>query len=98
MRYLFIPLALAMIVLSCVYPRGGHMMDWNSMNYGLGGFIGFLVILAILFGVVIYFVKNREKLKQDYEEESALEILKKRYAKGEITKQQYEEMKKDLNE
>jgi len=95
MRYLFMLLALALILLSCVYPRGGHMMDWN---YGLGGFIWFLVILAILLGVVIYFIKNREKLRQDYEEESALEILKKRYAKGEITKQQYEEMKKDLNE
>ncbi len=30
------------------------------------------------------------------EEESALEILKKRYAKGEITKEQYEEMRRIL--
>lgn len=93
MRYLFIPLALAMILLSCVYPRGGHMMDWN---YGFGGFIWLLIILVVLIGVVIYFMKNREKLKEY--DEAALEILKQRYAKGEITKQQYEEMKKDLEE
>ena len=93
MRYLFIPLALAIIVLSCVSPYGGHMMDWN---YGLGGFIWLLIILVVLLGVVIYFIKNREKLKEY--DEASLEILKQRYAKGEITREQFEEMKKDLEE
>ena len=69
------------------------MMDWN---YGLGGFIWLLVILVVLIGVVIYFMKNREKLKEY--DGAALDILKQRYAKGEITKEQFEEMKKDLNE
>lgn len=34
----------------------------------------------------------------DLEEESYLEILKTRYAKGKITKEEYEEMKKTLKE
>jgi putative membrane protein len=29
-------------------------------------------------------------------EESALEILKKRYARGEITKEEYDKMKKEI--
>jgi putative membrane protein len=93
MRYLFMPLTLATIALSCVYRPGGHMMDWG---YGIDGFIWPLIVLIVLVGVVIYFIKNRDKMK-DYDE-SPLEILKKRYAKGEITKQQFEEMKKDLEE
>lgn len=71
------------------------MMDWGHMNYGFGGVIMWIILL-ILIGVVIYFVINRQKLIKREDEETPLEILKKRYAKGEISKQEFEKMKRDL--
>ena len=94
MKILLIPLSFILLSLSCVYP-GRHMMDWGHMNYGFGGVIMWIILL-ILIGVVIYFVINRQKLIKREDEETPLEILKKRYAKGEISKQEFEKMKKDL--
>jgi len=43
--------------------------------------------------------KDSERVKEEeVKEDEALKQLKIRYAKGEITKKQYEEMKKDLEE
>ncbi len=69
------------------------MCTIGDMMYGFGG-TG--IILMILFWVVIiwlivWVIKELTKGK-----ESAMEILEKRYAKGEITKKQYQEMRKAL--
>ena len=56
-----------------------------------------VVFAAIVVGVVYvarYFSRTRGWRSRN--EESALEILQKRYARGEITKEQYEEMKRHL--
>lgn len=74
----------------------GHMMGYNW--YGGGIMWVLLIIVAV---VVIYFVLNRDKnakTPDDSAGESAMDILKKRYAKGEITKEEFEKMKRNIDE
>jgi putative membrane protein len=68
-------------------------------DYGMGGGG---VIFMVLFWVVIiagglYLIKSlTEKGSNSAQAESAEEILKKRYAKGEIRQEEFEKIKKDL--
>ncbi len=71
-------------------------------GYGMMGFgFGFGWLFMIVFwGLVIWLVYelvNRTQLKTTHTSEDSFEILKRRYAKGEITKKQYEKMKRDLS-
>ncbi len=58
------------------------------------------IFWIILIALVIWLVVNQNKKSKQYfnnpQSESALDILKKRYAKGEITQEQFDQMKKDL--
>lgn len=58
-----------------------------------------MMILVLLLGMaVVYFLlkKQGESRLVEASRETPLEILKRRYAKGEISREQFEEMKKDL--
>jgi putative membrane protein len=90
---LFLPLFI-LSVSACYYP-GGHMMDWGHMDYGYGGVIMWIILILII-GVIAYFVIKGQKSILKKDEETPLDILKKRYAKGEISKQEFEKMKKDI--
>jgi putative membrane protein len=89
---------MVLIASNCYYPRGGHMMDdWGHMSWWSYGGVFMWLIFLVLIGFVVYFVLRGDKwIKRGSSEEAPLDILKKRYARGEITKQEYEEMKKDL--
>ena len=73
---------------------------WNPMmHYGFGyGGMFMWIILLIIVGVLIYFIVQAQKTRGQTStpKESPLDLLKKRYAKGEIAKEEYERMKKDL--
>ena len=74
-------------------------------HYYMGGFFGFgilpfLILLGVIFLIWAIFAHRDTtdggENEEVTDEDSALEILKKRYAKGEITKREFEQMKKDI--
>ncbi|ABB15281.1 conserved hypothetical protein [Carboxydothermus hydrogenoformans Z-2901] len=72
-----------------------RLTPWNM----LGGI--FMMILMFLFwAVVIYFIfkllTRNDIINKVTSGKSPEELLKERYARGEITKEQYEEMLQDL--
>lgn len=79
---------------------GGPMRGWSHMT-GYGGYGGMFMglIWIIIVGVIVYFVLDRSKKAgrtNDPLGVSPLEILKKRYASGEITKEEYDQLKSDI--
>ncbi|KXS41641.1 MAG: putative membrane protein [Methanohalophilus sp. T328-1] len=73
-------------------------MGYYDFGYGhmLVGLLFWIFIIAGTILVIKWFTdqsKNREEAK---EEASALEVAKIRYANGEITKEEFEEIKKNI--
>ena len=63
---------------------------------GLGWFLMVLFWVLVILGIVYLVRVIAGKEKRGPSEESPLDILKKRYARGEISKDEYDRMKDDL--
>jgi uncharacterized membrane protein len=79
---------------------GYGMMGQGSMFFPFGGWIMWILIIVVI-GVVVYLVTRVQKTgsatgTSSNREETALDIVKKRYARGEISKDEYESIKQNL--
>ena len=78
--------------------------SWEPSGFWAGTFFLIPIFLMVAFWVAIiigfvYFVKwilAAGKRHETKSEETALDILKKRYAKGEISKEDFERLKQDI--
>ena len=73
---------------------------FHTWNWGGGMWIGGIFWLLVIGGFVWLILSrsniNRSQNQNTISNESPIDILKKRYAKGEITKEQFDQMKEDL--
>lgn len=73
-------------------------------GWGWGGhWIGMVLWWVLIFGVIAFAFRGfsgrccgKNYVHRDMSGRSAVDILKERYAKGEITKEEYQDMKNNL--
>ena len=100
---------IAIFVLIVVPVIWGAVSGWGSRSWGMmGGFsMGWFMplVMIIFWALVIWAIvalirglTSSGNSGSSEKADSALEILKKRYARGEIDKQEFEDKKKDLTQ
>ena len=88
--WIWVFVVVTLLLLFGSFGMGGYGM----MGFGMG--FGFLFMLLFWGGLIWLVVTLINASQSGKKEEDPLNILKKRYASGEISKKQYEEMKKEL--
>lgn len=77
---------------------GGGMMGWGGFGFGSFWWLIMLLFWVLVIGGVVLLVAAlvRQAPASDTGGSRALEILRERYARGELTREQYEQMRRDL--
>ncbi|MFO8032049.1 MAG: SHOCT domain-containing protein [Desulfohalobiaceae bacterium] len=84
-----------------MHPWGGMMggMGWMGLIFNLAFWILLLIALVLLIKWLLQSTKPPERQSHSGQDSPgrALEILKERYANGEIDREEFEQKKKDLS-
>ena len=94
-------IGMALLISACGRSYFNCPVGWSPMMgsgyFGYGGmFMGMIFFFILIAAAIYWFARETKSKTKGPAGETALEILKKRYANGEITKDEFERMKKDL--
>jgi putative membrane protein len=73
---------------------GMHPMMWGAWGYGM--MFMMLIFWALVIAAVVLGIRWISAQGKEPRSDSAIEILKQRYARGEIDKEEFDSRKKDL--
>lgn len=76
----------------------GHGGWWGSHNFSFGGILMWLLPILLIVILAYFIFQRHDTFNRNDSAETPLDILKKRYAKGEITHEEFERMKEKLNQ
>ena len=75
----------------------GYLVYQDANNRGMNGLLWFILVIIPMVGwifLILYIIVRETSGKRS----TALEILKERYAKGEITREEYLRMKEEFED
>jgi putative membrane protein len=75
--------------------RVSPMHAWDNGN-NWPSLLGFLIFIVLVLLLIALIIRSSDNNQQKTNEKSPLEYLQERFAKGEISKQEYNETKKEL--
>lgn len=71
-------------------------MEGNDWGFGIFSLLWLLFIGFVIYAFIRWIRHSEVGHKDSYTPTNPLDIARERYAKGEITKEQFEQLKKDL--
>lgn len=77
----------------------GILIYRDAEKRGMSGLLWFILVILPWIGIlflIIYLIIREDKTKQNILQKSANAIIDERYAKGEITREDYQRMKEDI--
>lgn len=75
---------------------GNYGWSWG-MGFGFG-WLFMVIFLVLVVLCLVFFIRMISDSGKKEERETALDILKKRYAKGEISKEEFDRIREDFKE
>ncbi len=75
---------------------GGYPMGWMWGAWGIGMMLMMLLFWALVIAAIVLGIRWLVGQPKVSRPDSALEILRQRYARGEIDKEEFEQKKRDL--